>query len=328
MKKQLLIAALALTPLLAGCTATSGDTGDADAAADAFPANCQSINLIVGFSAGGATDLAFRTLADQLKAELGVDVQVINAPGGGGSVEINQMLSAPHDGCTLGHSSIPSHLQYLYPEVDAGYTKDDFAFAGAFGIGPQVLAVAADSPYQTLDDLLDSAGSDGLIAVADAPKGGDAIINAQFADAAGITVKQVIVDGSSEKVTAVLSGQVDYENGAIGGLLSSVESGQLRALAVWSSERTDALPDVPTAKELGIDVVVETQYALMMPSDVPEEARQKIEDTLKTITENPDFQSQLADLGIPTVFQTGKQYSKTWDDMAVTVQDIDFDSLN
>jgi len=331
-KNALYAAAIALVSLLAGCAAGGGgaDGGGETEGPDAagYPADCPSIELLVGFSAGGATDLAFRVLADELSTELGKDVRVINAPGGGGSIMINQMLSAPADGCTLGHSTIPSHLAYLYPEVDAGYTKEDFAFAGAFAVGPQVLTVAADSPHQSLDDLVESAGADGLTAAADSPNGGDAIINAQFADALGSKITQVIVDGSAEKVTAVLGGQVDFQNGALGGVLPSIESGQLRALAIWSPERSDALPDVPTAREQGIDVVAETKYALMMPADVPEDVRQVLEETLATITEKQSFQDDLANLGIPTQFQTGEEYSTTWDEMAETVQAIDFDSLN
>lgn len=239
------------------------------------------------------------------------------------------MKSAPHDGCTIGNANIPSQLQYLYPEVEAGYAKEDFAFAGAFGVGPQALAVAADSPYQTLDDLI-KAGKEkgGLTAVVDAPKGSDANINAQFAKAAGVPVRQVVVDGSSEKVTAMLSGQVDFSDGGLGGLLPSVQSGQLRLLTVWSPERSDSVPDVPTAKEQGIDVVQETIFGLMMPADVPDAARQKLEDTLKATTENPEFQSQMKDLGIPVAFMTGAEFSDAWDQMADTVKSIDFDSLS
>lgn len=318
---------IAVLPIVAACS-SGGQTSNSDSA-EAFPANCQSIDLIVGFSAGGVTDLAFRAVADQFAQELDTDVQVINAPGGGGSVAINQMKAEPHDGCTIGNANIPTQLQYLYPEVDAGYTKEDFAFAGAFGVGPQALAVAADSPYQTLDDLIQAGKEKGsLTAVVDAPKGSDAIINAQFAKAAGITVRQVVVDGSAEKVTALLGGQVDFTNGGLGGLLPSLQSGQFRALAVWSPERSDSIPDVPTAQEQGLDVVQETVFGLMMPADVPDAARQKLDDTLKATTENADFQAQMKDLGIPVAYMTGMEFSEAWDEMAGTIEGIDFDSLS
>lgn len=321
---------IAVLPLLAACGGGGPTSSDSSSGSgEAFPANCQSINLIVGFSAGGVTDLAFRAVADQFAKQLDTDVQVINAAGGGGSVAINQMKAAPHDGCTIGNANIPTQLQYLYPEVEAGYTKDDFALAGAFGVGPQALAVAADSPYQTLDDLIKAGKEKGsLTAVVDAPKGSDAIINAQFAKAAGITVRQVVVDGSSEKVTALLGGQVDFTDGGLGGLLPSLQSGQLRALTVWSPERSDSVPDIPTAKEQGIDVVQETLFGLMMPADVPDAARQKLEDTLKTTTENADFKSQMDKLGIPVAFMTGTEFSQAWDKMADTIKGINFDSLS
>ncbi|MDR1388157.1 MAG: tripartite tricarboxylate transporter substrate binding protein [Propionibacteriaceae bacterium] len=318
---------MAILPLLASCTSGSSDPNTSTSAGD-YPNDCRSIEIIVGFSAGGATDLAFRVLADELKERLGKDVQVINAPGGGGVTSINRMLAAKADGCTLGHSSIPSHLSYLFPESEANYAPEDFSFAGAFGLGPQVLVVAADSPVQSVDELLASAQNGRLIAVADSPKGGDAIINAQFASVTGVGIQQVVVDGSAEKVTAVLSRQVDFSNGALGGIIASVQSGQLRALAVWSEERVPELPDVPTAQELGYDVVASTIQALSMSKDVPEPVRQKLEDTLRDICADSGFAAQLLNVGYQSSFLSGSEYRSTWADMAVTVQNIDFDSLN
>ena len=329
MKLKLRVIALAaFIPLvMAGCTAT-GSTGSTGAEGSSYPKDCNTVKIIVGFSAGGTTDLTFRILADELSKELGSDVQVIDRPGGGGITGINQMLSAKADGCTLGHSSIPTHLQYLFPESPADYTKDDFSFAGSFLIGPQALVVASDSKFQSLDDLIEAGEGNGrLNAVADSPIGQDAIINAQFAEQAGLNVKQVVVDGSAEKVTALLSGQVDFANGSVGGIVSAVQSGQLRALAVWSDERSAVLPDVPTAKELGIDIVSSTYFALSLPAAVPEDIRQKLEDALKTISAKKSFIEANAELGSETAFLTGDEFSVVWDEMASTVEKLDFNSL-
>jgi tripartite-type tricarboxylate transporter receptor subunit TctC len=315
----------AAIPLLAACGGVPANTPNSG---EAYPANCQSINFIIGYSAGGTSDLVFRALGDQFATLLEKDVQVINVPGGGGSVAINQMKAAPHDGCTLGNAAVPSQLQYLFPEVPAGYTKEDFAFVGGFGDGPQALAVPADSPYNSLDDLVKAAKADGsLTAVVDAAKGGDAIVNAEFARTADIKIRQVVVDGSAEKVTTLLSGQVDFANGALGGLLPSAESGQLKLLAVWSAERNDAIPDVPTATEQGIDVVQESRVGVLTPAGVPDASLEKLQETLKAATKNADFKKHLSDIGITASFATGKQYSEIWDEMAETIKSIDFNSL-
>jgi tripartite-type tricarboxylate transporter receptor subunit TctC len=87
------------------------------------------------------------------------------------------------------------------------------------------------------------------------------------------------------------------------------------------------VPDVPTAKEQSTDVVQETLFGLLMPAGVPDAARQKLEDTLKTTTQKADFQKQMKDLGIPVAFMTGAQFSDAWDKMADTVKGINFDSL-
>ncbi len=119
---------------------------------------------------------------------------------------------------------------------------------------------------------------------------------------------QTVVDGSAEKVSALLSGQVDFANGAIGGVLPAVESGQLRALA--------------------IDTVVEVRFGLIMSAEVDPEVRQTLEDALKRITENPEFIEKMAGYGNDTVFLTGAEFSVVWDEMGDTLTGLDFSTLN
>lgn len=323
--KSKFLALLACIPLLAACGNTTVGAGQS---AD-YPKNCKSVDVVVGFSAGGATDLAFRILADELTKELGTDFRVVNSPGGGGVTGINKLLTSKKDGCTIGNSALPSHLQYLFPESPAKYTKEDFSMVAAMGLGPQVLVVKGDSPYGSLEDLVAAAKEKGrLDAVADGPKGADAIINAQFASASGIDIRQVIVDGSAEKVSALLGGQVDFFNGSIGGVMSAIQSGQLKALAVWSENRTDALPDVPTAQESGTDVVSDGRFAVIMPAGVPETTRQKLEEAIEAVSKKESFITANAKLGVATDFQPGNKYSETWDEYVRVVKSLDLDSLN
>lgn len=323
MKKHTkMLAAAAVLPLFAACSAG----GDAEAAE--YPADCSNIQILVSTSAGGSTDLAFRALADELSDELGTRVQVANVTGGGGITAFNQLFDAPADGCTLASTNLPDHLNYIFPESPATYSKEDFSFAAGFVVGPQVLVVTADSPYKTLDDLIEAGSERGhLIGVADSPKGGDSVINAQFASAAGVNIQQVVVDGSVEKVTAVLSGQVDFSSGSIGGVMASISSGDLRPLAVWSDKRLNTLPDVPTAAEQGINVVIETQYALGMSSDVPDKIRQRLEEAVKAATQADAFIGPVSNLGLVVRFQNGEEFSQSWDDYIKTIEGINFDSL-
>lgn len=329
--KLKLISLLATIPLLAACGGASGNETPGSGAGEGsnWPENCDTVDVVVGFSAGGATDLTFRILADELKKEFNTDFQVLNLPGGGGITGINEVTTADGDGCTIGNSALPSHLVYLFPDSPAEYDKDDFSFAGAIGLGPQVIVVSGDSPYNSLDDLIAAGKAEGgLDAVSDGPRGGDAMINAQFAEKSGVDVQQVIVDGSAEKVSALLGGQVDFFSGGIGGALTAIESGQLKALAVTSEERATALPDVPTAKEQGIDVVTDSVFGVIMPKDTPDETREAVEDALKVVAEKESFIDAQANLGIVATFMTGDEYSQVWDETVAVVQSIDFDSLN
>lgn len=326
--KTLRIAALGvavLIPLIGACSANSGSADDGAN----YPNDCGTLDIIVDKSAGGSTDLSVRALADELANELDVRTQVTNSPGGDGSTAFNQLKNAPADGCTLTDTIIPDHLAYILPDSPVDYSKEDFSFAASFVAGPQALVVAADSPYQTLDDLIADGEKKGqLLGVADAPNGGDAMINAQFAGASGVHVQQVVVDGSVEKVTGVMGGQVQFSNGSISGVLSNIKSGQLRALAVWSEERSPFLPDVPTAKEQGVDVVMETKHALTGPAGMPESVRAKLESTVKTISDKPEFQDKLTKIGQQPAYLSGEDFSKAWDEEVSTIENIDFTTLN
>lgn len=323
--KRRFIALLAALPLLAACASPAGENSEAVA----YPANCRSVDIIAGISAGGTTDLAFRILADELTKETGREFRVVNTPGGGGVTGIKKLLAAKKDGCTFGNSALPSHLQYLFPESKADYTKEDFALVAAVGSGSQALVVRADSDYESLDDLIAAGKKKGrLNAASDGPKGGDAIVNAQFAKAGGIEIRQVIVDGSAEKVTTLLSGQVDFFSGSIGGVTSGIASGQLRALATWSDKRSELLPDVPTAREQQIDVVSDATVGVTMPAGVPEQTRQALEADIKSVSGKESFIKAIAKLGLATEFRTGEEYSRIWDDSVRTVQSLDLDGLN
>lgn len=327
--KRKWLALVACIPL-AACGSPGGSDGESanTGAADNYPASCGTVEVVVGFSAGGATDLFFRVLADELTQELGTDFQVVNAPGGGGATGINEVLTSPADGCTIGNSALPSHLMYLFPDSPGNFEKEDFAFAGASGQGRQVLVVSGDSEYESMQDLIDDAKTRGSIdAAADGPRGGDAIANAQVAEQGEIDVRQVIVDGSAEKVSALLGGQVDFFSGAIGGVLAAIESGQLKALAVMTEERSSALPDVPTAMEEGFDINAESHYGVLMPADVPEERRQILEDAIEVIAAKETYAEANANLGVETLFLTGDEYSQLWDEYVDLVLGLDLDAL-
>ncbi|MDR0417404.1 MAG: tripartite tricarboxylate transporter substrate binding protein [Propionibacteriaceae bacterium] len=326
-KTRLTAAVVGATVLAAGLVACSGPASDADIVAQ-WPNNCGTIQIFLATSAGGASDLTYRAMAEEMSQELGVKVEVINAPGGGGLTALNRTKQAKADGCTLDNPTIPDSLAYIIEGAPADWTKEDFKLVGAFAKGPQVLVVNAESDYQTLDDLIAAGKAEGrLLSAADMPNGGDAVTNALLAEAAGVKISQVIVDGSPEKVQAVLSNQVQYETGAYAGVRAGIDNNQLRALAVWTDERLPFLPNVPTGKEQGVDVVIATELGLGFVPAVPDEIRQKMEDALKAVSEKDSFLEKLNTIGTLLNFQTGAEFSKSWDDRITVMGSIDFTTL-
>lgn len=272
--------------LLSGCASNSGggDGGDGDA----FPT--KDIRLVVPWAAGGSGDLSARTIAPLLEDELGVNVIVENRPGANGSVGYNWLKEQEPDGYNLSMLGAEvATLQFM----DYDIKPADYAFLGKILEGPGAIAVKADSPYETLQDLIDAAkaapgeitySSPGVGSVWDNPAQG-------FQELAGIELTNVPFDGSAPSIAAAAAGDVDFSIDAMGSQKAQVDGGELRYLAVLSEERQEDYPDVPTAKEQGVDLQNASFTGLMAPAGTPDDVVQTLSDAISAATQDEDYQS-------------------------------------
>lgn len=312
-----------LTACGGGQAAPEGAAKGNDQAA-AYPEQGSRIQMLIGLSAGGTTDTWGRILAEALSKETGARFQVVNMPGAGGQLAINKVLSAPEDTSQAANVNLPSALKYLYPNSQATYTREDFAPAGCTGYTPNVLVVRADSPYKTLDDLVQEAKSrPGKVnAAADGALSDDTVAYANFEQSAGIDVNVVVVDGSAQKVTALLGSQVDFFTGGLTGVQGQVESGDFRVLAVLAEEPSPFLEDVPTAKEQGVDLLSDSYFCFAFAAGAPEEARAGLEDALRTVSADPAYQEANAKVGMQVRFLSGEEMSEEWARQEEVVREV------
>lgn len=302
--------------LLTGCGSAGGSSADAESAENYLEDVCNGkVDVYVGYTAGGSTDSWTRQLAESLSDKTGADFRVTNVPGAGGSLAYNKVINAKKDGCTIGNFNMPSGLAYLWPESPVKYSKDDFDVIAATGYVANGIAVVKDSELKSVQELIDTAKADPgkLTAASDGPRSDDAIAYAQLKDSAGIEFNEVVLDGGADKVSGLLGGHVDFFGGGISTFLPQVRSGQVRVLCVYAEKPSKFLPDTPTCKSEGVDVLSDNRWSLVTTAGIPEERRQYLEDVVLEIAEDESYQEANEKIGITTEPMTSKELSKEWE---------------
>lgn len=270
------------------------------------------IEMVVAYGAGGSTDTMARIFAKYAEEELGQRVVVVNKPGAGGELGWVYLANADPDGYTIGLINSPSVETHPFTRADSvGYTLDDLLPLANVVTDPGVLAVAADSPWQTLDELVEAVKAEPRsVTVSHEGVGGDDHLAAlNFASTAGIELNFVSFNGNAEATAALLGGHIDAFEGNMSEAASHISEGDVRGLAVWSGERVDAIAEVPTGVEQGVDVVSSASRGLALPAGVPDEIYQRLLVVSRSVIENPDFAEELARLNMPLDPVYGDDYA-------------------
>lgn len=308
-------AALAAASLIAltGCGANAGAT---NASASDFPRKGKTIELVVAFSSGGAVDTAARLIQPILEKELGTNVEVINKPGAGGQIGYTQLTSAAPDGYTIGATGSPSVVvSPLDPARGAKYTRDSFQPLARQVIDPTVIAVQPDSPYTTLKELLDAAKANpkSMTASTTGLQTGEHFAMAQIQEATGAEFAPVhFSEGASQATTAFLGRHVDILVANVSDVVDLTKQGKARVLGVMSAEKAPSLPDVPTFKEAGYDLIAGTARGYSAPAGLPDEVAEKLETAIQKAIEDPAVVQKMDDLGLQTSYLSGEDYKQFW----------------
>jgi tripartite-type tricarboxylate transporter receptor subunit TctC len=261
----------------------------ASALAQAWPA--KPIRAVVPFPTGSGTDTIVRPVLTQMSKQLGQPIVIDNRPGAGGTIGMAAVAQADADGYTLLlHSN-------SFTVVPATYTKLAFDpvrdFVGVMPVAslPMALVVAPAKGYRTLGELI-AAGKakPGSINYASAGAGGATHLGAErFRLAAGFEGVHVPYKGSAEALTDVMTARVDYYFSPIGLALAQIRAGKLAALAVSSSKRSNALPDVPTTLEAGLaDSDYNVWVGMMAHARTPRPILERLHEELVRAIQSPE----------------------------------------
>lgn len=286
--------------LAVGCAALAAIAIDADGwAQEPFPT--RPVQVIVPATAGGPVDTAVRMIAPALETALGQSVVLLNRPGASGTLGMRDVATAEPDGYTIGQGVNSIFTITRISGTTVPFTLDDFNLLGNYATDVSVLAVSADAPWRTLDDIVDFVhGNPGKLNYASAGVGTVSSLSMQaLAHHFKLTMVAVPFQGGAQLTTAILGRQVDigmvpYTTGA-----AMFESGKLRALVTTAPQRLPKLPDVPTLAEKGIAVNgLNLVMGLYAPRGLSDAIRGTLVDAVAKAAKDPSFIAKIEGIGL------------------------------
>ncbi|WP_454721160.1 MULTISPECIES: tripartite tricarboxylate transporter substrate binding protein [Cupriavidus] len=299
---------LAQAGAFAAAAATLGlASAPALAQADNFPQ--RPVRLIIGYTAGGSTDLPFRVLAENASKILGQPVIIENKPGAGGVLPAQLMQSTQPDGYTLAQVAMPVYRLPYTTKINWDPVKDlsyVINLAGySFG-----LVVPVDSPIKTMQDYMAYAranpgkltyGSPGSMTTLH-------LTMEELAMKQNVQFSHIPYKGNSESMQALLGGHV-MSVADTPAWAPYVESGKLRLLSTWGEKRSARFPNVPTLKELGYGIVQTSPFGIVAPKGTDPKVVKKLHDAFKKAMEMPNYRESLAKFDMEPYYMSSEQYA-------------------
>lgn len=267
------------------------------------------IEVIVGYDAGGGTDVMARTVAPFLEKYLGDGTSVVikNVPGASGQIGVTEAATADPDGYTLGTFNLPGMMARTI-DREAGYDRDSFTYLANVVNDPNVIVTSKDSGLDTLDKLIAAAKADpGAITVAMSSLGGDdhfALIKLGNLTETEYTI--VPFKGSAPARTALMGGHVAM------GILNISEvaefQNELNVLGVATEERSPFAPDLPTFKEQGLDLTNGSMRGFIAPAGLPDDVTAKLLEAFVQLEGDADFVAAMQATANPVDILTGDDF--------------------
>ncbi len=270
------------------------------------------VTVVQGFQAGGGSDALAQLVQPYLAKELGVNFINRYQPGATGAIAWTGLArQTAADGKTISITNTPMLMTNYIMSPTMQYSIDDLTPLANVVTDPGVIVVSKDSPYKTVKDLFDAVRArPGQITIGNSGVGGDDFFSVIMIEkATGMKFQQVPFAGDGPSWAAALAGKIDASANNLGITYPQVKAGNLRALAIFADKRAAELPDVPTLKELGINVVAGSSRGYSAPKGIPEAARQEFIAAMGRVVNNPDFKRDAAARATMIDFKAGAEYA-------------------
>ncbi len=260
------------------------------------PAHAQNrLTIVVPFAAGGGIDIFARLLADEIGRSGDTNVVVEDRPGASSMIGTEYVARAAPDGSTV---LISSNSTLISPvlRTSAFDPARDLTPVCTLAESPQVIVVKADAPYRTLGDLVAAAkAAPGALTIgSNGPASTQQLVAEMFKRAAAIDMTYVPYNGGAPAVNAVIGGHIAAVAANMSEVHSQIDAGLIRALATSAGKRIPAAPDLPTAREAGLDFDMASWHGVALPAKAAPDVVARIEKMFMTALNAPDLRAKLA----------------------------------
>jgi tripartite-type tricarboxylate transporter receptor subunit TctC len=295
-----------------GVAATAGLSAPHPAQA-AWPGD-RPIEVIVPVPPGGGLDTMTRVVMAAVQQQLpGSRIIVVNRPGAGGQIGWEATHAAAPDGYTLAATSVPAMVAYSI-ERTTRYSNESFTYIANVVDDPGGLFVAGNSPLRSLDDLLSAARArPGTVTYGSTGVGSDdhfLVIGVE--EGANLTpMNHVPFNGTAPMLTALLGGHLELGAFNVSEGLALLRDGKIRSLGQAAVNRWSGLPEVPTLREQGLNVVSSASRGILAPPNLPAGIQRKLEVAFRAALADPAFVREAERLNLPLSLQVGEEYRRT-----------------
>jgi tripartite-type tricarboxylate transporter receptor subunit TctC len=259
----------------------------------------QPVRFVVGFPAGGATDILARLIGQRLSERLGQPFVIENKPGAGNNIGTEAVVNAAPDGYTLLLVNPANAINAsLYAKLNFVFLRDIVPVAG-FARVPNVMVVPLDFPAKNVAEFIAYAKANpGKVNMASSGNGTSIHLSGElFKAMTGVQMQHVPYRGSAPAITDLLGGRVQVMFDNMPSSISHIKSGSLRALAVTTATRSPELPDVPTVGETVKDYEASAWFGMGAPKNTPKDIIEKLNREVNAILAEPDTKARIAELG-------------------------------
>ncbi len=271
----------------------------------------QPITVIVAFSPGGGTDVAARSIEPYIEKYLGADLTILNKPGAGGEVGFTALAQAEPDGYTIGFINLPAMFAYSY-ERRTEYSRESFTPIANLVYDPGILAVRADSPFESLADLIAYGQENpGALPIGTSGSVGSSehLAIKQLENKTGTKFNHVPFGSTAPLRTALLGGHIPVAAFNLGEATQYQEEGQLRILGVMAAERSGMAADTPTFIEQGVDLVAGSSRGIAGPAGLPVEVVTKLSAAIGQAMDDPEYVESARKADVPLNYQASDAYT-------------------
>lgn len=307
MKKNKVLVSIVAMVLVVALTLT-GCGQKTTAEKEKYPV--KPLNMVIAFSAGGSSDIQARIMQKYWNKYVPEQPWVFNyKTGAGGAIGFSAIAQAEPDGYTLGGVNVP-HMILQPMAQSAQFSIDDFEYISQVVTDPQVLAVHKDSEFKTWKDPIEYAKANpkklkvGIVGTFT----GHHMMLLDLQDRLGIEITQVVYKGAADQNAALLGKEIDLMIGNVNDVMRSIEN--MSVLAVASEKRNDFLPDVPTLKESGLDLVSDIRRGFVVPKGTDADKVKFLRDAFEKIQNDPEYIVDMKKAGQPTENMSGEDFEK------------------